>query len=166
MEQRIIKKVILEIDPEKNIIIKGELLSSEKDEILTTDLGEILEYIYTDCGGFVIIEQYEEEQLRKVQIEMAEMKYEFDKFIVGIYQEAFEQLRFTPGVGIKAVIVSPIVKLLSYIKEIEKPNKITKWVKEKIMPPARNMIAAFLFGKENAKEIDRLIEEARKKYLS
>ncbi|WP_141304926.1 hypothetical protein [Moorella sp. E306M] len=60
----------------------------------------------------------------------------------------------------------PIAKLLSDLKEKENPNKITKWIIEKIIPPARKMIVAFLFGKENAKEIDRLIEEAREKYLS
>ncbi|GEA18932.1 hypothetical protein [Moorella sp. E306M] len=64
MEQSIAKKAILEIDPNKNII-KGELVSSETGEILTTDVGEILEFIYTDCGGVDIIEMYEEEQLKK-----------------------------------------------------------------------------------------------------
>ncbi|MGI6286622.1 hypothetical protein SEF58_12550 [Neomoorella humiferrea] len=165
MEQSIAKKAILEIDPNKNII-KGELVSSETGEILTTDVGEILEFIYTDCGGVDIIEMYEEEQLKKAQREIAQKEYEFYKFKMGIYHEAFEQSNFMPGAGIKALIVLPIAKLLSDLKEKENPNKITKWIIEKIIPPARKMIVAFLFGKENAKEIDRLIEEAREKYLS
>ncbi|WP_406677729.1 hypothetical protein [Moorella sp. ACPs] len=165
MEQRVAKKVILEIDP-NNDIVKGQLLSSDTGEVVTTELGEILEFIYTDCGGVDIIEMYEEEQLKKAQREMAQKEYEFDKFLKGIYQEAFEQSNLMPGAGIKAIIALPIAKLLSDIKEIENPNKITKWIRDKIIPPARDMLVAFLFGKENAKEIDRLIEEARKKYLS
>lgn len=165
MEQNVTKKVVLEIGP-KNDIVKGELLTADTGEILITDLGEILEFIYEDCGGMGIIELYEEEQLEKAQKEMAARRYEFDKFVSELYQEAFEQLRFIPSAGIKTIIALPIVKMLAEIKEIENPNKMIKWIQEKIIPPVREILMAFLFGKQNAKEIDCIIEEARQKFLS
>lgn len=164
MGKNISKKVVLEIGP-KNDIVKGELLTADTGEILITDLGEILEFIYEDCNGMSIIITYEEEQIEKANKEMASRKYEFDKFVVGVYQEAFEQVKDMPSAGIRAVIALPIVKILAKIKETENPNKITKWIQEKIIPSARQKLMVFLFGKENAREIDNLIEEARQKYL-
>lgn len=165
MKQNVTKKVVLEIGP-KNDIVKGELLAADTGEILTTDPGKILEFIYENCKGMDIMLVYEEEQLEKASKEMAGKKYEYDKFVFELYQEAFEQLRFMPSAGIKAMIALPIVKKLAEMKEIENPNKMIKWIQEKIIPPVREILMAFLFGKQNAKDIDCIVEEARQKFLS
>jgi hypothetical protein len=127
------------------------------------ETNEVLFYVYEDCRGADIVIAYEEKELERASKIMAAREFEFEKFKSQVYDEAFQQAYIDPLIGLKSIIALPISKMLASIKEKPNPGRIRKWIIENIIPPARKFLVAFLFGKQNVEEIDKVIEEGRKK---
>lgn len=157
-------QIVLSIDENKKII-DAKIYDQTTGETLKMELDEILFYIYEDCKGGEIVIAYEEEEVEKASKIMAAREFEFEKFKSEVYDEAFKQAYFDPLIGIKSIIALPISKMLASIKEKPNPGRIRKWFIENIIPPARKFLLAFLFGKQNVEEIDKVIEEGRKKII-
>jgi hypothetical protein len=150
------------IETDNNKIIRAEIYDDDGNK-LDKEIDEILFYIYEDCGGMNDVLNYEEKELEKASKIMAAREFEFEKFKSEVYDEAFKQAYFDPLIGIKSIIALPISKMLVDIKEKPNPGRIRKWFIENVIPPARKFLVAFLFGKQNVEEIDKVIEEGRKK---
>ncbi len=157
-------KIIFEID-ERNNIAKAQKIEVATDIEKDLEIGEALRYVYEDCHGMEDMLIYEEKELEEANKIMASKQFEFEKFKFEVFNEAFEQLRFDPIVNIKSIFVLPILRILVVINEIQKSNKLLDWFRKTIILPIKDTLIRFLFGKENAKEIDKLIEEGRKKFL-
>lgn len=165
-----IRKVTFEIgegNKIQNIIVldrdeeTGEFRANED-----ITLGEALWYIYEQCRGIDELVMYEEENDREMARHMAVAEFEFEKFVTGLYREAFQQSIFVdPFAGIKCTLALPVMRFLAKIKDMERKNRLIEYIQDRVIPVIRDWTLLFFFGKENMTQIKELIEEGRKKFL-
>lgn len=80
-----------------------------------------------------------------------------------ILDEATGQL--TPWMALKLIITSPIWSTLNRIASADcHSSYIVAFMKRFVLPPAKSALMAFVFRRQNAKNIEALLEEAHRKY--
>lgn len=168
MSHSLIKREVIIKIGENNKILDAEIYDVSPNNNLKVPVEmncvEVLHYLFDFCDGMELLIKYDEEMENMTRKEAAENRFKFELFVMSICHEVFEQERLNPLFGFKLFLATPLFKVLDFLCYISDNTRFALFAENSIGSMFRKALLTFLFGKENALQIEQLIREGKEKY--